>query len=125
MLDQPREPAKVGQIIVVGNEVTKRRVILRSLGLYPGQTLQYPLLRQAEMNLNRLNIFNQDPKLGVRPTVTAIDDPENESEFKDVLVQVQETATGSLVSPRIRASSGPTSPDSASRVPVTPSREIT
>lgn len=97
VLDEQRPPAKVGQIIVIGNDVTKRRVILRALGIYPGQTMQFPLLRQAERNLARLNIFNADPKLGSHPTVSAIEDPNNQSEFQDVLVQVQETPTGSLI----------------------------
>lgn len=97
VIDQPRPPAKVGQVIIVGNEITKRRVINRVLGIYPGQTLQYPMLRQAERNLARLNIFNNDPNLGLRPTVTVQDNPNNPSEFKDVIVNVQETATGSLI----------------------------
>jgi outer membrane protein assembly complex protein YaeT len=93
---QERPPARVGQVIVVGNEVTKQNVILRQVPLYPGQVLTYPDLRLAETNLARLNIFESNPESGVRPTVTVLD-PDSEGEFKDVLVNVQETHTGSLM----------------------------
>jgi outer membrane protein assembly factor BamA len=46
--------------------------------------------------LARLNIFKMDPENGIRPTLTVLDQ-EGDSEFKDVLVQVQETQTGSLL----------------------------
>ena len=91
-----RPPAKVGQIFIVGNEVTQDRVIRRVIGLYPGQTLRYPELRIAERDLARLNIFKIDPENGIRPTLIVLDQ-EGESEYKDILVQVQETQTGSLM----------------------------
>jgi outer membrane protein assembly factor BamA len=93
---QERPPARVGQVIVVGNDVTRQNVILRQVPLYPGQVLTYPDLRLAERNLQKLNIFENDPEKGIRPTVTVLD-PESDSEFKDVLVNVQETHTGSLM----------------------------
>jgi outer membrane protein insertion porin family len=46
--------------------------------------------------LARLNIFETNPETGVRPTVSVLD-PDSDTEFKDVLVQVQETQTGSLM----------------------------
>src|SRR5206468_852530 len=63
--------------------------------LYPGQILQYPDLRIAERDLARLNIFEMNPELGIRPSVTVIDNPS--SPFKDILVKVQDTRTGSLM----------------------------
>lgn len=89
-----RQPARVGQVMVVGNERTKQNVILRQVPLFPGQVLTYPDLRAAERNLARLNIFEASET--AHPTVTVLD-PENESEYKDLLVQVQETTTGSLL----------------------------
>jgi outer membrane protein assembly complex protein YaeT len=90
--DQPQ--SKVGEVIIVGNTVTQDRVIRRMLGIYPGQVLRYPELRIAEQQLARLSIFEMNPDLGIRPTVQALDSP---GEFKDVLVKVQETRTGSLM----------------------------
>lgn len=93
---QERAPTKVGQIIITGNEVTQERVIRRLLGLYPGQTLRYPELRIGEANLQRANIFEINQELGIRPTVSVLD-PDGEGEYKDVLVSVKETHTGSLM----------------------------
>ncbi|HKB38441.1 MAG TPA: outer membrane protein assembly factor BamA, partial [Gemmataceae bacterium] len=93
---EERRPARVGEIFVVGNEVTRQNVILRQVPLYPGQVLTFPDLRVAERNLARLNIFEVNPETGVRPTVTVID-PDGDSEFKNILVQVQETRTGAIL----------------------------
>jgi outer membrane protein assembly complex protein YaeT len=93
---QEKPPAKVGEIIIIGNAVTKDRVIRRLIPLYPGQTLSYPLLRQAEADLARSNLFETDPEKGGRPTVTVLEDG-SDSEFKNILVQVPETHTGSLL----------------------------
>jgi outer membrane protein insertion porin family len=91
-------PARVGQIIVVGNERTKQNVILRQVPLYPGQVLSYPDIRQGERNLARLGIFESSPDGSVRPTITVLDNPQMpDSEFKDLLVSVQEASTGSLM----------------------------
>jgi outer membrane protein insertion porin family len=90
-----KPPSKVGEIFIVGNDVTQDRVIRRVLGLYPGQTLRYPELRVAERDLARLNIFDINPELGIRPTISVLED--TDSEYKDVIVQVKETHTGSLL----------------------------
>src|SRR5207245_6247598 len=53
-------------------------------------------LRQAEGNLARLQVFEANPATGVRPTVQVLD-PELDSEYKDILVNVAEMPTGSLL----------------------------
>ncbi len=90
-----KPPAKVGNVFIVCNEVTQDRVIRRVLGIYPGQTLRYPELRVAERDLARLNIFDVNPELGIRPTIQVLED--TDSEYKDILVTVKETHTGSLM----------------------------
>jgi outer membrane protein assembly factor BamA len=92
------QPARVGQVIIYGNDRTQQNVILRQLPLYPGQILTYPDLKQAESNLARLGIFEMSPDGSVRPTVTVRNDPFNpDSPFKTVEVNVNETSTGSLM----------------------------
>src|SRR5262245_40171445 len=88
-----KPPAKIGKIIIKGNEWTQDKVILKIIGLKPGQPLLYPEVKLAERNLDRLGIFQVDKEKGIRPTVTIL---ESDSEFKDILVQVQEAPTGSL-----------------------------
>jgi outer membrane protein assembly factor BamA len=92
---EERPPAKVGEIITIGNTVTRDNVIRRQVPLYPGQVLTYPDLRVAENNLARLGIFTVKPDQGIKPTVTV--DENTDSEFKNVYVNVEETQTGSLM----------------------------
>jgi outer membrane protein insertion porin family len=93
---QESKPFKVGQIIIVGNEVTQDRVIRRVIDLYPGQIIQFPEIRRAEASLARLGLFEIKPEEGIRPTITPIDGPIG-SDYKDLLVQVKEAKTGSLM----------------------------
>ncbi len=95
---------RVGRIIIDGNSVTRDRVIMNQLGLYPGQILQYPELENARIRLSRLGIFDQanPPEVRVLPS-------DNNSEFKDILVAVQETRTGQfMVGGGINSNSGVT-----------------
>ena len=86
------EPDRVGRVIIEGNEVTQDRVIMNQLGLRPGQILQYPLLEDARMRLNRLGIFDPaDP-----PEVQALPN-EFDSPYKDIYVKVRETRTGQFM----------------------------
>jgi outer membrane protein assembly complex protein YaeT len=95
---EERPPARVGQVFIIGNERTRQNVILRQVPLYPGQVLTYPDLRVAERNLARLNIFTVSPDGATRPTVQVRDNPADpDSEFKDVVINVQEDNTGSLM----------------------------
>jgi outer membrane protein insertion porin family len=91
-----RQPATVGQVIIVGNKTTRQNVILRQVPLYPGQLLTYPDLRVAEANLARLNIFEMDQEKGIHPTVEVLD-PDGPNPVKDILINVNETRTGSLM----------------------------
>lgn len=89
------QPARVGQVFIVGNTRTRDNVILRQVPLFPGQILTYPDLDIAEFNLKRLNIFTTGqngppPKVSVR-------NREGDDEFKDIIVEVNEANTGSLI----------------------------
>jgi outer membrane protein assembly complex protein YaeT len=90
--------AYVGQVFIVGNERTRQNVILRQLGLYPGQVLTYPDLRLAERNLARLGIFQISPDGSSKPTVTVLENPNDpNNQYEDILVSVTEDNTGSLM----------------------------
>lgn len=93
---EEKEPVRVGDIKVIGNTVTRDNVIRRQLNLYPGQILSFPDLVEAERNLSRLGIFEEDPMQGVRPTVE-IERPEVDEPFKNILVTVKEKPTGSFM----------------------------
>jgi outer membrane protein assembly complex protein YaeT len=95
-LVEEKQPAKVGQVYVIGNTRTRQDVILRQVPLYPGQPLEYPAMRQAEKNLTRLGIFETSPDGSEKPKVYVLN-PESDSDFKDIMVEVKEANTGSLV----------------------------
>ncbi len=90
VVEQNKEPRRVGRIDIVGNTMTKQSYILQQLGFFPGQILQYPQLEAAKFNLMRTNIFdNQDDP----PRVEEIP-RENDNGFSDIRVTVKETRTG-------------------------------
>ncbi len=94
--EQSVEPAKINRVFITGNDVTQDHVIRRNLqGLLPGQYLRYPELRAAETQLGRLGIFENNPETGSRPTITVVED--GDSLWKDLIVNVKETQTGSLM----------------------------
>jgi hypothetical protein len=82
--------ARVGQIIIIGNEAIPQDLILDRLPLCAGQILTYPDLRRAERMLAPLRL------LGIASTVVVLDvDPK--VDHKDILVAVQETAITHLL----------------------------
>lgn len=93
---QEAPPTRVGNLLIEGNTVTRDGVIRREVPIYPGQILSYPDMIMAQENLSRLGLFKEDPMQGIRPTVEVLDGDGN-SPFKDVLVRVQETQTGSFL----------------------------
>ncbi len=87
------EPDRVGRIIIEGNEVTRRRVILNEIPfLRPGQILPYDRLDEARMRLARLGIFDPEEP----PTVEVLPN-EFDNVFKDIRIRVKETRTGSFM----------------------------
>jgi outer membrane protein assembly factor BamA len=85
---QPR----VGQVIIDGNVFTTDSAILHHVHIYPKQILSYGELRETQKKLEQLGIFKPG---SVR--VTAVDDPNNPgSEYKNVIIKVEETATWSI-----------------------------
>jgi RNA polymerase sigma factor (sigma-70 family) len=72
--------ARVGQILIVGNEKTGQKAILNALSFFPGQVIKPADLRKAEENLERLDSI-------ARATVRVLKSTED---FQDILVTVTE-----------------------------------
>lgn len=87
---------RVSEVIIRGNTVTQDRIIRRELPFLPGQVLTWPDVLAAQDNLKRLGIFKDDPASGVSPTVEILDRA-GDAQFKDVLITVQESQTGSFM----------------------------
>jgi outer membrane protein insertion porin family len=93
VMEQP--PVRIHNIIIEGNDRTRENVILRVLGMYEGQILSWPQIRGAEERLANLGLFDVNRENGTRPVITVIDT--DNPGFKDVVVQVKETTTGSFM----------------------------
>jgi hypothetical protein len=78
-----REPARLAQIFIVGNEAAPQHIILNRLQLYTGQVLTQADLRAAEKRLRWLT------PLGIKTSVSLL--KPGGSEYKDILVKVYET----------------------------------
>ena len=93
-------PRRVGDVRVVGNEITKGNVIREFLnreGVAPGEVADTTSIRRAQARLVESRLFNVDPSQGAFPTVRFDPNGDPNSEFQDVLVDVQEGQTGSLL----------------------------
>ena len=82
------QPYLVGTIEVRGNDVTKDRVILREVrGMEPNRRFDGTQVAKTEQRLRELPLFSS-------ARVTLLGDEQDL--YRDVLIQVQETNTGSL-----------------------------
>lgn len=89
-----RVPARIGQIIVIGNELTRDDIILRCLSMFPGQILTAQNGTAATRRLAGLRL------LGIRAR-WSVANPTADSAYKDILVTVEETwSTSLLLGPR-------------------------
>ena len=80
-----------GEIITRGNELTKDEVIRRAVEVRPARPLNEARIEATERNLRRLRLFN--PR-GINTTIQSASPAS--PEFRDVLIEVEETNTGSL-----------------------------
>ncbi|MEM8836328.1 MAG: outer membrane protein assembly factor BamA, partial [Planctomycetota bacterium] len=87
---------KTGLIVVQGNELTQQRVIRRRVDLQPDRWLDATQIDRTERRLRRSQLFNANPVAGRTPTVTVQPEDPALPGFRDVLVEIEETNTGSL-----------------------------
>jgi outer membrane protein assembly complex protein YaeT len=86
---------RVRQILIVGNDHTRDNIILRSLGIREGQVLSWPEIKNAETRLANLGLFEVNQETGSRPQISVVDT--DDPNYKDILVNVRETTTGSFM----------------------------
>ena len=82
---------KTGQVIVRGNTLTRDDVVRREVQFQPNRTLDGTQVEETQQRLRKTNLFAPgSAKVTMQP-----EDPENPG-FRDVLVEVDETNTGSF-----------------------------
>lgn len=87
---------KTGLIVIQGNELTQQRVIRRRVDLQPNRWLDATQIDRTELRLRGSQLFNANPAAGRTPTVTVQAEDPAMPGFRDVLVEIEETNTGSL-----------------------------
>jgi hypothetical protein len=80
----PKEPPRVGQIIIIGNEETPQTVVLERLSVFPGQRLDEAALRSSQNALRKTG-FWKSARIECRPNPFMPDSP-----FLDVVVTIEE-----------------------------------
>lgn len=89
---QEAKPAgRVARVYVVGNTITRDDVIRAFVDVYPGQALDRASLAAAEQRLARSGLFGTDPP----PSIQILDD-DPPSQFKDILVKVEDHGSRQL-----------------------------
>jgi len=91
--EAPVPPTRLGQIFIEGNFVTKQHIILERMALYPGQLLSFGDIQASLKNLGWLRF------LGIIDATVTVLDPEGESPYKDIVVNVQETPLTEVTAP--------------------------
>ena len=92
------ERVRVGEVIVQGNTISKQSVVRRQLRFWPDRPLDVQSLAESERRLLQTRLFArpspQLPKGGAKITLQ----PEDLEEpgYRDVLVEIQDTETGSV-----------------------------
>lgn len=83
---------RTGMISIVGNTITRDRVIRRQLTLQPGRPLDATAAKESEQRVTNTRLFAQGSvKVALQP-----EDPQNAPGERDVVVEVAETNTGSF-----------------------------
>jgi outer membrane protein insertion porin family len=91
LIVQEGKPALTGLVSIKGNELTQSRVVRRLVTVKPDRPLDGVALRDTEQRLRDSQLFDQN---AIRVT-TQRENPANPG-YRDVLVEVAETNTGSL-----------------------------
>ncbi|MFM9957045.1 MAG: outer membrane protein assembly factor BamA [Phycisphaerales bacterium] len=90
------ERFKTGLVVIQGNTLTQSKVIRREVTVKPDRWLDGTEAQNTERRLRNSGLFETNPQNGPPPKVTVQpEDPENPG-FRDVLVEVTETDTGSI-----------------------------
>ncbi len=114
---------RVGEVIIQGNDLTRQEVIRRHVELRPTRPLDTTAIERSKVRLRRLQLFNRRTGAIITPQQPGVEffaevwddefvprakktkstpgtritlDPNDESNYRDVLIEIEETNTGSF-----------------------------
>ncbi len=84
---------RTGEVVIRGNDITRQKVVRREIQVRPDRPLDRGAVDESELRIATSNLFDRvqnPPRAAIQP-----EDPANPG-YRDVLVEVAETNTGSL-----------------------------
>jgi outer membrane protein insertion porin family len=90
-------PKRINDIRVEGNSITKERVVRQYIQLSPGDLADTTRIRTSERFLAQSRLFRVDQAEGIVPTIRLDPTGDPLSEYQDLIVNVQEGQTGSII----------------------------
>lgn len=90
------ERFRTGMVYIQGNDLTQQKVIRREVTVKPDRWLDGTAAEDTERRLRNSQLFNTNPAAGPTPKVTIQPEDPATPGVRDVLVEVEETNTGSL-----------------------------
>lgn len=93
---QEGERWRTGLVSIAGNELTRQKIIRRRVEVRPGRPLDGKALDLSETLITGSGLFETNPAAGNPPSTTVQPSDPAYLGFRDVLIEVEETNTGSL-----------------------------
>lgn len=91
----PGPKYRTGEVVIAGNDITKQNVIRRHVEVIPGDPLSTVSIDRTERRLRGIGLFDPENRnRGVKLTLQPPDP--TDPEYRDVLIEVDETNTGGI-----------------------------
>lgn len=90
------ERFRTGMVYIQGNDLTQQKVVRREVTIKPDRWLDGTAVEDTERRLRNSQLFNTNPAAGPTPKVTIQPADPATPGVRDVLIEVEETNTGSL-----------------------------
>lgn len=87
---------RTGMVYIQGNDLTQQKVVRREVTVKPDRWLDGTAAADTERRLRNSQLFNTNPAAGPTPKVTIQPEDPATPGVRDVLIEVEETNTGSL-----------------------------
>lgn len=93
---RPGTPVLTGEVTITGNDITRQKVIRRDLRIRPDRPLDATALQDSQRALAGSNLFGGRQQGSKPPQLTVLPEDPDFPGYRDVIVEVEETSTGSF-----------------------------
>lgn len=93
---RPGSPVLTGEVIIIGNDITRQKVIRRDLFIRPERPLDTTALENSRRQLIQSNLYGGRRRDSIPPKLTVLPADPDFPGYRDVIVEIEETVTGSF-----------------------------